>query len=637
MVIEFLLNEIKDNTKLYKLETHEEVSPFADMPELVERVVYQGKDYCKLAMDSAICNLTGVISYKYIGTLDRIANETFEITTGTCKYIVTCTIDTYQNKHTRMRIQISSSVIVTQEENEEMRRSTVLPLENKTVFQYDHFLEKLKLEVKRAFRGDWNSCVWIRDEQSETLCSFLYPCIFRAENRVRAFANKVLIWELGTGWISSPGLEKYAESHQTLSEVFRSKEPSFADVDDVFISTTLETLFEIIKEGKVYESSFEMSKEQYNELLKIVTKAPPDRVTDWLKKRRKVKKDIWKDIFVHYFETTQNSQQIITDFILNRNHIAHNKPISYSAYQIMKESFESFDEMVKLANAKFEESAPSEEHELTKEVLEEQANEQAYEEYKRQEYEKNYLRDRIYEETGIEIRWEYEILELLTEKCEEIYQSVYEKYYWDNMYSIASMKKPKDDEDWEVMFSITCNACPEARLEVHARFDINDEMDSDSYLYLQIIAYDEDGIIQEDNEGCCSFVIHYHNGCGSENHDEGTIDPYSDTYLDDSDELRFMDVLTEKVETLNPYIAFKESLEILAVKEGAANPVAEFPCIKCEEYGVSILDDFYKFGHCCYCGTDNEVSVCERCGTPFGVDGGVGELCDACIEYIENE
>ena len=49
-------------------------------------------------------------------------------------------------------------------------------------------------------------------------------------------------------------LEKYKESHKKLSRDFRSNEPAFKDVDDVFISATLETLFEIIK--KVLSMNF---------------------------------------------------------------------------------------------------------------------------------------------------------------------------------------------------------------------------------------------------------------------------------------------------------------------------------------------------------------------------------------------
>lgn len=628
MVVEFILNGIKDKSKLYRVNREEAVSRFTGMPETIDSIEYVGKDYCKTVLNSVVTKIIGIRAFEYMGALDRIANETFQITTELYRYTVTCTIDTYQGNKTRMRVKIVSSEVSQETENCVVQHNSAAP-----TVEYDHQLEKLKIEIKNAFRSDWSNCVWIKDEQSESLCSLLYPCIFRAENRVRAFANKVLIWELGTNWIASPGLEKYAESHKELCGAFRSKEPSFADVDDVFISTTLETLFEIIKDGVVYETPFALSKEQYNELLKIVSKAPKENVTEWLKKKRTVKKNLWTDIFEQYFMGAGNSQQIITDFILNRNHIAHNKPLTYNAYQVMARSFSDFDDMVKQANEKFEESVPSEEYELTIDIL----NDQAREEAEQLEYEKNYLRDRIYGETGIDIRWRSEIFEMLSEKCELLYLTIHDIYYWDNRYSVDSTNGLNDDENWQVLFTITCNACDAARIEVLVSLAIDDEMDSESYLQLSYIVYDEEGKIVTDEESRTLFTILYHNGSGCENLEEGTIEPISESYLDDSAVDDFLEALTARIENLNPYIAIKENMEMLAIKEGGDPPVADFPCWECDRLGISIHEGFYKFGHCCYCGSDNEVQICAKCKIPFGDGGGSGELCNSCLEHIENQ
>jgi len=42
-----------------------------------------------------------------------------------------------------------------------------------------------------------------------------------------------------------------------------------------------------------------------------------------------------------------------------------------------------------------------------------------------------------------------------------------------------------------------------------------------------------------------------------------------------------------------------------------------------------------SFGHCCYCGTDNEVQICAVCSSPFGDGEGSGGLCNGCIAKIE--
>ena len=104
------------------------------------------------------------------------------------------------------------------------------------------------------------------------------------------------------------------------------------------------------------------------------------------------------------------------------------------------------------------------------------------------------------------------------------------------------------------------------------------------------------------------FSPRYHNGSGFENIEEGgIIEPVSESELDESEMEELFDALKTSIEELNPYIAMKESLEYSAAKSGEASPIADFPCWECGESGVSLNEDLYKFGHCCYCGTDNEV------------------------------
>ena len=166
---------------------------------------------------------------------------------------------------------------------------------------------------------------------------------------------------------------------------------------------------------------------------------------------------------------------------------------------------------------------------------------------------------------------------------------------------------------------------------------VDDEMDGDSSLNYRYIIHGVNGEIIHSNNGRATASIRYHNGNGSENVFEGTIDLISDSEMDESEMDDFLDELKTAIEEFNPYIAIKESMEIAAVKDGEPQPVADFPCWECEQLGVSLREDLYKFGHCCYCGTDNEVQICEVCETPFGDGEGSGGLCNGCIARIEKE
>lgn len=625
MNIEFLFTDINDKSKLYLEEIYEETSRFTGETTENSTIEYVGKTYCTTAIESLMPKIPAIKKCEYKGCLERIANEVFELTSDETIYTISCTIDTYNSKKTRMLIRISTAPTDS--------TNSTNSVNSDLIDSYDQLLEKLKLETKNVFRSDWNSCIWIKDEQSEFLSSNLYPCIFRAENRLRAFANKLLIWELGSDWLQNPGLEKYAESHKNLCEDFRNREPAFSNVDDVFISTTLETLFEIIQKGVVYESPFTLTKEQLNELFSIVRKADKqDNITNWIKKKRIIKKNLWKDVFEPYFIETENSQQIITDFIKNRNHIAHNKPITLSAYRTMLKSFSDLDDMIKNANDKFEESVPSEELYLTIDIQ----NEQAQEAEEQKEYEKNYLRDRIQGETGVEILWRDSIFEMFIERTDCLYETFHDMYYWDSRFTVCPMCSIEDSEQWQTLFAVQCNANKDYYIEVQVQIVIDDEMDGDSCLSLRYLVRDSDNDASHDNT-FTTASINYHNGNGYEDLFEGTVQLYSESSLDETEMDSFIEELQEKIEEFNPYIALKETMEMDMVRNGDPAPVADFPCWECEKYGISLREDFYKFGHCCYCGTDNEIHICERCETPYGDGGGSMGLCNSCRDEIENE
>ena len=66
-------------------------------------------------------------------------------------------------------------------------------------------------------------------------------------------------------------------------------------------------------------------------------------------------------------------------------------------------------------------------------------------------------------------------------------------------------------------------------------------------------------------------------------------------------------------------------------KYGGAEPVADFACAECGKNGVSVLEDFLPIGKCCYCGYENEVYICELCGTVHDDLGGDRHFCNGCM------
>ena len=184
-------------------------------------------------------------------------------------------------------------------------------------------------------------------------------------------------------------------------------------------------------------------------------------------------------------------------------------------------------------------------------------------------------------------------------------------------------------EGEQKLFFIKSNACEKAVLDVVADMSFDDEMNGDSSLYLSC---------EQDGVELFRAVLQYHNGCGTEDNFEGKIVLDSESDYDTEGLDDFKEELKEHIdENLNPMIAKKEALEYEAAASGEPNPVADIPCAECGEYGISIMEDFYPVGHCCYCGEENYIRRCERCGRWYEDGDGNDSICGDCLEEILKE
>ena len=150
-----------------------------------------------------------------------------------------------------------------------------------------------------------------------------------------------------------------------MSVDFKRKVPCFADIDDTFISMTMETMMEVILKANIYEDEIVLNQSDMAKLHQEIAVGAANPLLELMRNRRKVKTDIWKDIFKQYFEDEESAKSNITDFIKNRNHVAHNKLLNWSGYQVMKQNIEQLDSIIEKANQSFEESIPSEEQYMT--------------------------------------------------------------------------------------------------------------------------------------------------------------------------------------------------------------------------------------------------------------------------------
>ena len=597
MKIQFMFHQIKDVNLLY----YEEIdSSFGD--EVKGTVIKPlSKEYSDKVLNDTLLRIQGSPQMKYNGCRERISREVYEVTIAQTVYEVIFTINTIGEAGAQLEVEIS------------LRNDNSIgtPMEN----GYDRVLELLKIALKDRLLQDWDCCIWVYDEQSEYLCSCLYPQIFQIENRFREFANRILVIHLGSQWINLVGLEKYKESADNLANDFQMCVPEFRDIDTTMFSVTLETLAEILFKGKVYEEEIKLNREDITKLERIIKAKQCDNVRNYLEKSRTVFADIWQDIVSVYLDDPEKFKNLFSYFVKNRNHVAHNKILTFSAFNKMKAELNAFNTEIEKAIEKIEEINPPEEQLKTLQFQYELA-----EEYK--EFEKHFLRDRIEGETGVKIRFSEEIYGLFWDTVSELRMAISDRYYLDPCFDYKEGKLPQ--EEWKdniLICSIQSNASEEI-LSIYVSAVVDDDMDGDSSLNIEAV-HQEDGIVKAE----CS----YHNGRGHEGDAGECIADSGSSY----DTLQ-LDVFKEELfayieEELNPYAKKLPDLEYEAVTEGGNSPVADFPCWECGKNGVSIQEDFYPIGKCCYCGSENEVHICEMCGTVYDEFGGNEHLCNACM------
>lgn len=133
----------------------------------------------------------------------------------------------------------------------------------------------------------------------------------------------------------------------------------------------------------------------------------------------------------------------------------------------------------------------------------------------------------------------------------------------------------------------------------------------------------------------CSAEIHFHNGNGYEG-EEGLMEASEDSEYDSSELNDLRDELFEYIdEKMNPY---PKKLDAYVYENKGDNAwTADFACSQCGKFGVSINEEFLPIGRCCYCGWDNELEKCERCGQLVSVDDMENGFCPSCSSYIEKQ
>lgn len=592
MTIKFMFNSPNDASLLYVCTEETGESPFGG-EEAIKVEIRRSKEYSESILDDVKACISGFAEYKYLGCRERIARETYQLTISGMTYDVFFVFDKREDDNIQLHIEIESPTI----ESPDFET------------RYNKTLELLKLALKDRVSKDWQGCTWLLDDQSEMLGADLYHRFFRIENQFRAFANKVLIQHLGQNWLERPGLEQYKDSVCSMENSFKQIVPQFSNINTSLLSMTLETLSKVILKAVIYKENTTLSSAELTRLYQYLEKRNEQAAKEFVEKKRESKLNLWNDIFSQYFSDPEQFKRQLTQFIKARNHIAHNKLLTFFAFKKMHDELSVFETTQTQALEQFERMNASEELLDTWQYEREQ-----------DEYDEQYWRGRIFGETGVEIRDKDEIYELLCQTVTELYDTVSDRYHYDPCFDVSDMETPVKDGTTKV-FTVTSNASDE-KLTLFVSIVVDDDMDISSYLTIEA-KHGEDVIAKVE----CT----YHNGAGHEG-EEGLCVADSDSEYDDTEVHDFLEDLIAYIEEdLNPYVKQVSAMEYECGRYGGTSPVADFACQECGKDGVSITENLLPIGKCCYCGYENEHYVCELCGTVYDDMGGDEHLCNGCM------
>ena len=572
-VIEFIMNEYKDNKQRYN----------------------DFSDYC----DGIIVELVNKVhlSKKHINihNYDRIGNMRYQCFDDNKCYNIQISENTYDSF-----VQL------------------YIIIEAEKVQSYDERLENIKVELKNLLHKEWKECIWIRDEQSEMLATELYGIVSKTENEMRSFVNQVMYRRLGYNWVERNGLEKI--NNRLHDKKYRNEynrlSPQFENINITLLSLTIGELECLLFADKIYKKELCFDDKDYIKIHKALSESDDNSIIEKIRESRVLEYDIGKDIFSQYFDDDyEDVHKKVETFRKNRNHIAHNKLIDKSTYDIIKEDTEALYELFVDAEKKFKENDLPDEEVETRRIIEETHRE-----------EQQVIYDCIKADTGIDIYDENGILRVFNDRLSNFYSELEDVVYFNHAVCLGDYLPLKNISQKQHIFTVNSNVDDKYSIHVYAELEISSGNGSESTCDIVVESSKSDVLFET--------KVTYQNG-EARMGEYGIYEPVLQNELKDQsiDEL-MKDIKYYINNEMNPVIKELETADYELVKDGCLSVIADIPCYNCGEYYISLDESIYPFGHCAFCGEDNEINTCERCEGNFHSWDMHGKLCENCYERI---
>lgn len=464
------------------------------------------------------------------------------------------------------------------------------------------YLEKLKLRIKKCISRDWEKIIWLVDKDSECLSICLYPQVYKVENLMRELINEVMTKQYGISWWDSYAPANIKKKHSDRLKEYKSKVPSFNDVDERLMSIDIDDLGVLVQHKRykwnpVYD-------ERINNLLNGTKSYNDGIVREELLKQRVIETDLWIEQFSRYLPEDFNDRYAV--FTRDRNHIMHNKLLDRGAFRTIKESIEQIEEDLVKAVKK-----------VQNEIL---SNEEKNEIEKQKQIERQMLEELDHEcrenDANVSIRDRYEIEELFQDAITSVLNEIEENLRFRNDLEMTVHYGGMGDGG--ELFSVK-SKIDDICLNFSYVMQIDDSEGADSSLKISC-----------DYEEFNAF-IEYCNGAVEYDDESGLYMPITEDEIEDIDNAvdEILDLIRRELTSYMDIVEQEDVADCLT-------------CYECGEEAICINEEILPVGTCMSCGYVNAVYECERCHSWFNSDeeGSVIDeiaFCQNCLDILEEE
>lgn len=497
-------------------------------------------------------------------------------------------------------------------------------VKNKTV-NYDKNLEKIKLfsknklkEMMKAKRNKIFKIIWLEDTQVLELSRNLYFKIHKVESLLRSFIDVSMIKNIGYNWWNEIVSDEIKFKYKKREGDYHFIEKDLNDIKTELFSIDVDDLIEIL-ETKIRKLEIHNLTESYRtEIEEALKKKNKDKVFDLIDKKFELELDIWDKYYKKYFpDTFKNDWKI---FYKYRNHIAHNKLITFKNFEILKSKLEELEKIIQDAIDNFNyETLPED---VKMEIEEDIKAFEEIEEFNQKKHER-YIKE---VESGVEILFSNEIEERIEEFLSNELMKIEELFYLRNDIEIDINAINFENDNVKILE--VKSKINENSLEFFINnIDIDEAEGGESSLDLNI---------HRNNKLYKVLNIRYQNGEAEWDEFQSNYIPLKENGIITDNYLEQFEELNEELNELFPNLIDEIALRAFEnIKDGGIGVVSDLECDECGGEYLSINDSFLPIGTCASCGEKHSIIQCNTCGSYYKIEGEsvIPDMCENCYEH----